>query len=226
MANDNIHKGHRERLRKRFAQDGEHFETHELLELLLTYSIPRRDTNRTAHILLSRFGGFDGILSADKEDLTSVEGVGEKTANMFKLIDELRNRPAKANKTDRTVYDSEEKIGTLLVKKYRGKKKEECHIMLFDGRHRMVGFKKMSEGTVNATQMFIRAAVEYAYKNRAVSVVVSHNHPDGIACPTDSDMRFTDGLRTAFRLMGIGFDGHFVVAENDWYLIDGHRMEY
>lgn len=225
MENDNIHKGHRERLRKRFAQDGEHFETHELLELLLTYSIPRRDTNRTAHILLSRFGSFNGILSADKEELISVEGVGEKTATMFKLMNELGNRPAKS-RADRTLYDSEEKIGTLLIKKYRDKKKEECHIILFDGKHRMVGFKKLSEGTVNATQVFIRTAVEYAYKNKAVSVVISHNHPDGIACPTDSDMRFTDGLRTAFKLMGIGFDGHFVVAENDWYMIDGHRGEY
>ena len=98
--------------------------------------------------------------------------------------------------------------------------------MLFDGKHRMVGFKKLGEGTVNATHVVIRTAVEYAYKHRAVSAVISHNHPGGIACPTDSDMRFTDGLRTAFRLMGINFDGHFIVAENDWYMIDGRREEY
>ncbi len=225
MANDNIHKGHRERLRKRFIEDGEHFETHELLELLLTYSIPRRDTNRTAHILLGRFGSFEEILAADMEELTMVEGVGPKTAVMIKLMHELRSRPEKMGKTDRTLYDSEEKIGRLLLKKYQDKKHEECHIMLFNGRHRMIGFKKLGEGTVNATQVLIRTAVEYAYKHKACSVVISHNHPDGIACPTDSDMRITDELRTAFRLMGIGFDGHFVVADDDWYMIDGHRGE-
>ncbi|MBO5281191.1 MAG: hypothetical protein J6B55_08320 [Clostridia bacterium] len=226
MANENIHEGHRERMRKRFIEDGEHFETHELLELLLTYSIPRRDTNRTAHILLKRFGSYDGILSADMDELTSVEGVGQRTAMLMNVIGELSRRTEKSKKKDRTVYDSEEKIGRLLIKKYQGKRREECHIMLFDGKHCMVGFKKLGEGTVNATHVVIRTAVEYAYKHRAVSTVISHNHPGGIACPTDSDMRFTDGLRTAFRLMGINFDGHFIVAENDWYMIDGRREEY
>ena len=224
MANENIHEGHRERMRKRFIEDGEHFETHELLELLLTYSIPRRDTNRTAHILLKRFGSYDGILSADMDELTSVEGVGQRTAMLMNVIGELSRRTEKSKKKDRTVYDSEEKIGRLLIKKYQGKRREECHIMLFDGKHCMVGFKKLGEGTVNATHVVIRTAVEYAYKHRAVSTVISHNHPGGIACPTD--MRFTDGLRTAFRLMGINFDGHFIVAENDWYMIDGRREEY
>ncbi len=226
MASDNIHKGHRERMRRRFIEDGEHFETHELLELLLTYSIPRRETNRTAHILLGRFGSFEDILAADIDELTEVEGVGQRTAVMIKLMDELRSREEKTGKSDRTVYDSEEKIGTLLLKKYRGKRAEECHIMLFDGKHRMIGFKKLGEGTVNASHIFVRTAVEYAYKQKACSVVISHNHPDGIACPTDSDMRVTDELRVAFRLMGISFDGHFVVAEDDWYMIDGHRGEY
>ena len=118
MANDNIHKGHRERLRKRFLEDGEHFETHELLELLLTYSIPRRDTNRTAHILLSRSGSFENILAAELDELTEVEGVGEKTAVMLKLIGELGNRPTTTKRADRTVYDTEDKIGNLLLKKF------------------------------------------------------------------------------------------------------------
>lgn len=225
MAIENIHKGHRERLRKRFMEDGEHFEDHELLELLLTYSIPRRDTNRTAHILLSRFGCFEDIVSADLEEITAVEGVGRNTALMLKLIGELNNRPAKSKKADRTVYDTEEKIGRLLIRKYRGKRYEECHIMLFDGKCRMIGFKKLSEGVVNGTRVLVRTAVEYAYKHKACSVLLSHNHPGGLAIPTDSDISVTDEFRTAFRLMGISFDGHFIVAEEDWYMIDGRRGE-
>ena len=225
MAIENIHKGHRERLRKRFMEDGEHFEDHELLELLLTYSIPRRDTNRTAHILLSRFGCFEDIVSADLEEITAVEGVGRNTALMLKLIGELNNRPAKSKKADRTVYDTEEKIGRLLIRKYRGKRYEECHIMLFDGKRRMIGFKKLSEGVVNGTRVLVRTAVEYAYKHKACSVLLSHNHPGGLAIPTDSDISVTDEFRTAFRLMGISFDGHFIVAEEDWYMIDGRRGE-
>ena len=222
MANDNIHKGHRERLRKRFLESGESVENHELLELLLTYSIPRRDTNRTAHILLSRFGSFENILMAELDELTEVEGVGEKTAVMLKLIGELNNRPSKTKRADRTVYDTEDKIGNLLLKKYRGKRREECHVMLFDGKRRMIGFKKLSEGSVNGTMVIVRTAVEYAYKKRACSVLISHNHPGGIACSTDRDMRVTDELRTAFKLMGISFDGHFIVADDDWYMIEGY----
>ena len=222
MANDNIHKGHRERLRKRFLESGESVENHELLELLLTYSIPRRDTNRTAHILLSRSGSFENILAAELDELTEVEGVGEKTAVMLKLIGELNNRPSKTKRADRTVYDTEDKIGNLLLKKYRGKRREECHVMLFDGKRRMIGFKKLSEGSVNGTMVIVRTAVEYAYKKRACSVLISHNHPGGIACSTDRDMRVTDELRTAFKLMGISFDGHFIVADDDWYMIEGY----
>lgn len=223
MSKDNIHKGHRERLRNQFLESGENFETHQLLELLLTYCIPRCDTNRIAHILLKRFGSFDGILCADMEELTSVEGIGTKSAIMIKLIDELRSRSEETKVSARTVYDSEKKIGKLLLNKYRGKKNEECHIMLFDGKRHMIGFKKLGEGTVNSSHINIRTAVEYAFKHRACSAVISHNHPGGIACPSDNDYRVTDELRSAFRLMGISFDAHFIVSDTDWYMIEGRR---
>ena len=95
--------------------------------------------------------------------------------------------------------------------------------MLFDGKRHMIGFKRLSEGTVNASRIVVRSAVEYAFRHRACSVVISHNHPGGIACPSDGDLRVTDELRSAFRLMGIGFDAHFIVSDTDWYMIEGSR---
>ncbi len=221
MGNDNLHAGHRERLRDRIDLGLENFKTHELIELLLTYSIPRRDTNSLAHTLLRRFKSYDGILSADREELMSVKGVGPKTAMLFNVLGELDGRKGKTVPLEKGVFSSEEKLGKLLLDRYKNKKSEETYIIAFDGKRHIIGFKKLCEGTVNSSLISIRSAVEYAYRLRACSVAVAHNHPGGLAYPSDADCRVTDELRSAFELMGIDFDGHYILSDTDWYLIEG-----
>ncbi len=219
--NKDLHAGHRERLRRQFLSCGESMEQHQLLELLLTYSLPRCDTNRTAHLLLNRFKSFRGILSADCEELTSVEGIGKSSAILLCVIGELMRRSEQKSERCCTVYDTEEKLGRLFVKKYSGRKKEECYIAAFDGKRHMLGFKRLGEGTVCGTQASVSEAVKYALKLNACSVALAHNHPGGVALPSESDLRVTDTFRSVFSLMGIRLDGHFIVSDDDWYMIDG-----
>jgi DNA repair protein RadC len=87
MSDDNLHVGHRERLRKRFLEEGlDIFEDHQILELLLFHVIPRGDTNPIAHRLIKRFGSLSAVLEADPKDVASVEGIGEKAAAFLSMI--------------------------------------------------------------------------------------------------------------------------------------------
>ena len=86
----NVHEGHRDRLRQRFLQEGlENFQDHNVLELLLFYSIPRKDTNEEAHNLINRFGSLSGVFDASFEELCEVKGIGENSAALIKIMPEL-----------------------------------------------------------------------------------------------------------------------------------------
>ena len=88
-----IHDGHREKKRQQFLQHGlDSFAEHEVLELLLFYAIPRKDTNPIAHALMDRFGSLDAVLSAPVEELCRVKGVGESAAALLKLIPQVYRR--------------------------------------------------------------------------------------------------------------------------------------
>ena len=90
MAEKQLHQGHRQRLRNRFMQEGlDHFEQHNMLELLLFYSIPQRDTNEVAHRLLNRFGTISDVLNAPVEELETVEGVGHSSALLISSVHQI-----------------------------------------------------------------------------------------------------------------------------------------
>jgi len=82
-----VHEGHRKRLKERFLREGlDSFEQHQVLELLLFFSIPRKDTNELAHTLLNRYGSLSGVFEADPKDLATTPGIGENSAILLSLI--------------------------------------------------------------------------------------------------------------------------------------------
>ena len=89
----NLHEGHRQRLKERFLREGlDHFEPHTVLELLLFYAVPQRDTNELAHRLIARFGSLDAVFDAAFDELCAVEGIGRNTATLLKLVPDLTRR--------------------------------------------------------------------------------------------------------------------------------------
>ncbi len=228
-----IHEGHRERMKRRFLENGlSSFSDHNILELLLFYALPRRDTNETAHRLMERFGSFSAVLDAPVDELATVKGMGESAALYLRLYAQV----ARAYYNDRlktgVVLDDPEKVGEYLVPKYIGVCNELVLLVCLDAKGKVLSCTEVMEGTVNATQVSVRRIVETAVRSNATSVILSHNHPSGLALPSREDLTTTAKIQRALSLVGVTLVDHIIVADNDWvslrdssYLLSDRQLQ-
>lgn len=220
----NMHEGHRQRLRRRLRAEGcDSFEDHQLLEALLFYSIPRCDTNETAHRLIERFGSIGAVFAASADELMLVEGIGQSSADLIRLVSGIRCRLEKPNNSPRMVYDSIGKISAYLSRLYIGATCEQVYLMMFDNAMRLIDCAYICDGSVNAAVMVPRVMVEKALFRHASAVVVAHNHPGGIAVPSGDDIDTTEMLRAAFELVGIQLLEHIIIAERSYATVMRQR---
>ena len=115
----NLHEGHRQRLKERFLREGlDHFEPHTVLELLLFYAVPQRDTNELAHRLIARFGSLDAVFDAAFDELCAVEGIGRNTATLLKLVPDLTRRYLDSADHEQVLLTSVQAIGDFCVQNF------------------------------------------------------------------------------------------------------------
>lgn len=213
----NLHEGHRKRLKQRFINNGlSTFEDHNILELLLFYSVPRSDTNEIGHKLLKKFGSLSNVFDAPVEELVKVEGIGEHSAVLIKLIPEICNIYHTDKTENVTVINSTKLAGRYFVPRFMGKTSEEVHIMLLDDKKKFIKSEVISKGTVNASAVSVRKIVAAAINSNATGVVLAHNHPGGVALPSTSDILTTKRIYNALKLMDIQLCDHIVVADSDY----------
>lgn len=211
-----IHDGHREKMRRRFQETGlEGFADHEALELLLYYAIPRRDTNELAHRLLTRYGSLSALLQAPIEDLRRVEGVGESAAVLLKLVPAFVYK-AQRSAGQETVLNSTEKAGRYLLSCFAGERNEVIYQLCLDRKGKLLARKRLNEGGSAAAELNIRRLVENALLSSASAVILSHNHPSGIALPSREDYATTQQAQDALRTIGVELLDHIIVAEDDY----------
>ena len=212
-----IHDGHREKMRRRFLQGGlEPFADHEALELLLYYAIPRRDTNPIAHALMERYGSLSAVLTAPVEDLKKVEGIGESAAVLLKLAPQLYRKAKLSDAEQETVLNSVERVGAYLLERFAGEKNEGVYQLCLDRKGKLLACKKLGEGGVASADLDIRRLVENALLTGASSVVLAHNHPSGVALPSQDDYAATDRAKAALAVVGVALTDHIIVADGDF----------
>ena len=212
-----IHDGHRQRLKNRFREEGlDHFEEHEVLELLLYYTIPRRDTNPIAHELMNRFGSLAQVLDARPEELAKVDGMGDAAATFLSLITAV-GRYYLVNRTiQETILPTIEKCGQYLVPFFHGRRNEMVYILCLDAKCKVLCCKEMGEGSINSAGVPIRRIVETALGANATSVILAHNHPSGFAVPSGEVVQATKRVALALDAVGIQLVDHIVVADDDF----------
>lgn len=213
----NIHKGHRERLRASSLHNGmRHYADHELLEMLLYYAVPRIDTNPLAHALLERFGSVRGVLDAGVNELKSVKGVGDTTAHLIRLSAELLSRYLTDEPSRAFRYDTIGKITHYLYPKFVGLDRECLYIALFNNRLNMLACERIAEGVVNCSDVTTRKVAELIIATGASAVLLAHNHPNGLAIPSNADREITETLRTYVDNMEVNFLDHLVFADRKY----------
>ncbi len=213
----NIHAGHRQRLFDRYASSGiESFSDVELLELLLAYAIPRKDTNPIAHSLLDTFGSFAAVLEAPQLSLQKVEGMTQRAATMLRLLPQSWQRYDLSRQSETKFFRTTEECGDYLVPFFRGLREERVRILCLDAKCKLLDCRELSQGSVNSAAMPIRRIVETALAVNATSVMVAHNHPSGIALPSTEDIDATRRLKEALANVDIILIDHIVVSDNDY----------
>lgn len=212
-----IHNGHRQRLMDRFRENGlDEFNSIQALELLLFFSIPRRDTNELAHVLLDRFGSISRVMDASVEELMEVPGVGRNTATLLRLVKEA----GRFYQVDRVKRDSllrtMDDCARYLMPYFMGKQREMVYLLCLDAGCNAIACREVGEGDVNVAVISPRRVVEVALAEKASSVVLAHNHPSGVAIPSQEDVAVTRRLASALASVDVVLLDHLIVAENDY----------
>ncbi|HBD86610.1 MAG TPA: hypothetical protein DC001_04205 [Clostridiales bacterium] len=214
-----IHDGHRARMKKRFSEHGlDNFDDVNVIELLLFYALPRRDTNTVAHALLDRFGGLNGIFEAPITELMKVDGVGENAAMLLKLIPQTSRRYmiSKGITYTNNILSSTTQAGKYIVPLFMYEKDEVVYMICLDSKCKVICCRQLSRGVVNSAEVSVRRIVEIALGNSAASVIIAHNHVNGLALPSREDELTTRRIYSALALVGIALTDHIIVAGEDY----------
>lgn len=218
-ASENVHAGHRKRLKKEFLDHGASgFSEIRALELLLFYALARQDTNPLAHSLLDRFGSLHGVLSASVSELCTVDGIAENTAILIRLVPELirLSEYGKSQKKKEKI-DSSFAAGSLISACFAGESNEKFMLFCLDSQKRIKRQEEISRGVVNSVGVDVRRVAEIALSYKAAACIAAHNHPDGDAFPSNEDREVTLQLRDALNLLGIPLLDHIIIGTDGYF---------
>lgn len=211
-----VHDGHRQRKKEQFLRRGlEGFADHEVLELLLYYAIPRRDTNELAHRLIDRFGTLRGVFDAAPEELRQVDGMGESAALFLQLLPAVGRRVL-LNEKKEVILNSVETVGTFFARLLDAERREVLYQVCLDAKGKLLSYHRLASGTVSVAPVSVREVVENALRCDASRVVLGHNHPSGVALPSEEDRQITLQIQQALATMSIALVDHIIVADGDF----------
>ena len=212
-----IHEGHRERMRKQLKTSGmDSLSDVQVLEMLLYYAAPRGDTNPAAHALLKRFGTLDGVFSAPETELRKIDGVGEVAAQLLLLVPQVARRCLMSRSAQIQVLDTTSKCGRYLLPYFHGEHEEVVYLLCLDAKCKALDCVLIHRGGVNVASIAARKVVKAALDSNATSVVLAHNHPSGLALPSQEDKQTTMVLKAALDAVGVVLADHIIVADDDF----------
>ncbi len=215
---ENIHAGHRDRLRSEIlaSSDPTKISEHKLLEMLLFYGIPQKDTNPIAHELINRFGSFSAVFEADVSELAAVKGMTKNAAALIKLMIPLAKIYIKQKYEPSHTFTDINDLGNYIFMQYLGITNERLCVMYLDDLGKMLAFETVSEGSMEAVGVNIRAIAQRALQLRAHLIILSHNHPGSIAVPSAEDVAITANCKEALSLLSIKLCDHIIVGADDF----------
>ncbi len=210
--------GHRDRMRRRFLRHGlDNFDDHNVLELLLFFAIPRRDTNALAHRLIERFGSLSGVFEAEPQALMTVEGVGEKTAALLHLVPEAARRYLMDKAEPGTILSTSTAVGKYFLPRFLNCRDERVYMACLDAKLKVIHCREIGmAGSAVSARFDVRTVVQTALLQNASAVVLAHNHTSGIALPSAEDEEATRQVRQALAMVGVSLIDHIIVAGDDF----------
>lgn len=217
MENSN---GHRERIRDKYLKNGiNSFQEYEILELLLTYAIPRKDTKDLAKNLLKKFGSIEKVITAKKEELEEVEGLGKASISFLKLMGELPHifYENSLRNTDIITIKSKENLLKFLRSKIAFEKIEKFYVLYLSNSNELIAYDEKSYGTLDKSAVYPREIYKDVLKYDAKAIILAHNHPSGSAKPSKSDMDITKEISNGLKNFDALLLEHIIITENSYF---------
>lgn len=223
---ENVHSGHRERMMTKFLANPDSFLDHELLETLLFYAVPRVDTNPIAHKLLKRFGTLEKVVCADKAELMTVDGVGEKTANLIMLTGKIQSLIA-AQGQKKIKLSNFQKARELICEAFRLENTEKVAVYLLDKKHVLITKLEFTDDKKYRVSTDIPELSKALAVHKPTFVIIAHNHTSGFERPSPEDDLATKRINLLCDVHGVGLIDHIIYADGKCFSYrHSGRLEY
>jgi DNA repair protein RadC len=207
--------GHRERLRKRFLNSGfEGLADYEIVEMLLTLAIPRRDVKEQAKVLIKRFGNLRGILDAPIDEVRKVDGIGEVTPAVLRMMREIVSLYLQQTIEKQEALSDPNRLHEFWRVKIGSSANEVFMVGYLDSGYRLLrdGIERLEEGTIDRAAVYPRRVVEAALRRKAAAIMLAHNHPNGDVRPSEQDKLITKALVLAAAAVQLKILDHLIVS--------------
>ena len=215
---ENIHAGHRKRMRERFEADGfTGFSEHEVLEFLLFSSLPRINTNDIAHKLIIKFGSLENVLSAALKELETVDNIGSKSSMLIKTSYELHKYLKRSEVKKGSDFSTVEGSYEYIKECFTNDSVEKFIVFFLDKANRLTGWKIMATGTACCVNINDRELMKEAVLREAVSVVIAHNHPGGTLEASKDDISLTENLSVQLAHIRVNLKDHFIITDDGYF---------
>ena len=217
--------GHRERIKEKFLKNGiDGFAEYEILELLLTYCIPRKDTKPIAKDLLNKFKTLDNVFKADFDKLSVIDGLGNNSIAFRKLIgdlpsiiykDELKNK--KLVNKEILKISNKDILLNYLRNKIGYEEKEKFYVIYLSSSNEVIEFEENSVGTLDRSSVYPREIHKKIINLNAKSVILAHNHPSDNITPSKSDIELTNEIAKGLKNFGALLIEHIIITKNSYF---------
>ena len=218
-------KGHRERVRKKFLENGFNgLEDYEVLELLLFYVIPRKDTKAIAKELIKKFKTLANVLKADTLELKTINGLGDVAITFLKMMgalpekiyeDKLKNQ--KLIKDDKNKITDKEVLLSFLRNKIGYEDVEKFYVIYLSSSNEVIAFEESSSGTLDRSSIYPREIYKRVIMENAKSIIIAHNHPSGNTCPSKCDIDITNEIAKGLKNFGALLLEHIIITRDSYF---------
>ncbi len=209
--------GHRERLRERFCQVGiGGLHDYEMFELLLSFVIPRRDLKPLGKALIKKFKTPSGVLSASLDELTAVRGIGEHSAILISLVNELCVEALAEKIFNHDVLSSPSAVRDFCRMKLGGNKREAFMVIFLNPKNHVICYQVLQLGTVDHATIYPREIATAALRHLATGIILIHNHPSGECTPSQADLKITESVVEAAKAIEVKVLDHLIVSRSNY----------
>ncbi|WP_351015652.1 DNA repair protein RadC [Shewanella sp. AC91-MNA-CIBAN-0169] len=192
-----------------------HLSDAELLAVILRNGLPGQNAVDLARNMINQFGGLRSLLSAPKSQVCKLAGVGPVKYAQLQAAAEISKRIAHENLQRGQILTNPDLTRDYLMRQLADRSYEVFALLLLDTQHRVIQFVELFRGTIDSASVYPREVVSLVLEKKAAAVIVCHNHPSGIAEPSQADRRITERIKNALATIDVSLLDHMVVGDQE-----------